>query len=207
MNAYVRLALGGFLLPVLTACGFHLVGSRPLPEPLQRVEIDMITPYSVTEPPLETALRARLARRGAKVVESADAGVTRIKLSKLDETREVLSVSADGQPLEYLLRSRVTYEVVAGPKQLIAPDQLSVSRDYSFSVTQILPKESEEQRLRQFMQDELAEMILLRLEGRLNAMAGVPGITPAEGPRTIEGPGGSAPLPPAEGDSPGSTPH
>jgi LPS-assembly lipoprotein len=149
---------------LLSACGFHPVGSRVLPEPLKRVRIDMVAPYRVSEPPVETALRTRLIQRGAKILEKSDEAVTVIRLSELRESREVLSVGADGKALEYELILRVNYDVRTGTQVWVPPTPMEVRRDYSFNAQQILPKEQEAERLRKYLEDEMAELLLLRIE-------------------------------------------
>ncbi|MFP5304294.1 MAG: LPS assembly lipoprotein LptE, partial [Gammaproteobacteria bacterium] len=98
----------------LSACGFHLAGTRPLPEPLRTVYIEVIAPYRVLQPPLETALRAGLQRRGAEVLGARAAETTVIRLSELTEAREVLSIGIDGKALEYRLVTSVRYQVLRG---------------------------------------------------------------------------------------------
>jgi LPS-assembly lipoprotein len=155
------------LLPLFAACGFHLAGTRPLPEPLLHVYIDVIAPYRVVQPPLETALRAILQRRGAEVRGETAAGTTVIRLSELEEAREVLSVGIDGKALEFRLVTSVNRDGAL----LAGPDALRLTRDYSFQPEQVLAKEAEEARLREFIQTEIAELMLLRLEAQLAAAA------------------------------------
>src|SRR3546814_2925420 len=76
------------LLFVLSACGFHLAGNKPLSDDLKKVYLDTTIPYSVTEPPIEAQLRAILQRRGAEVAKDPSAEVTTIRLSNLRESRE-----------------------------------------------------------------------------------------------------------------------
>jgi LPS-assembly lipoprotein len=155
---------------LLTACGFHLAGTRPLPEPLQRVYINVIAPYQVVQPPLETALRAILQRRGADVRGETEPGTTVIRLSELNETREVLSVGIDGKALEFRLVTSVQYQAFRDGALLAGPDSLRLTRDYSFQPEQVLAKEAEEERLREFIQTEIAELMLLRLESQLGKL-------------------------------------
>ena len=145
------------LVMLLSACGFHLAGTRPLPAPLRTVYIEVIAPYRVLQPPLEAALRASLQRRGADVLSSHSAGTTVIRLSELKETREVLSVGIDGKALEFRLVTSVHYEVIGGDKALIQPADLRLTRDYSFQPERVLAKEAEEARLRDFIQTEMAK--------------------------------------------------
>lgn len=164
MKRLARRGLLWALMLTLTACGFHAAGTRPLPDALKLVRIDMIAPYQVSEPPVETALRARLVGRGAEVVEKSRDDVTVIRLTNLRESREVLSVGSDGKALEYELILRVNYEVRNGTRVLAPPDQIEVRRDYSFTADQVLPKEQEAARLRAFLEGEMAELLLLRIE-------------------------------------------
>lgn len=164
---------------LLSACGFHLAGNRPLPEPLKSVYINVIAPFRVSEPPLETYLRSTLLRRGGQVQGRVTEGVTVIRLSNLKESRTVLSLGPDGKALEYQLTTSIQYQVSRDGKPLMPSDSLSASRDYSFNAQEVLAKEAEESRLRDFIQNELAELLLLRLETTLSratdARAELPG--------------------------------
>lgn len=218
-----RIALGALLGLALGACGFHPVGTRALPEPLKRVRIDMVAPYRVSEPPVEAALRTRLLQRGAEVVEKTEPNLTVIRLTDLRESREVLSVGADGKALEYQLILRVNYDVRRGSEVWAPPTPMEVRRDYSFNAQQILPKEQEAARLREFLEDEMAELLLLRIEAATarpaplpptepvvhepSAASVTPASVPALAPVTAENPatgptsgGGTTPSP---GDGPG----
>lgn len=168
------------LVALLSACGFRLMGDRPLPELLDVVFIDVEAPYRVREPPVETHLRALLQRRGAKMRSRAEEGVTAIRIQDLTTVREVLSVGSDGKALEFLLRTTVTYRVERDGAVLVPNDFLEISRDFSFNADQVLAKDAEEARLRAYIQTELAELILIRLEARLGRIiVPSPGVVPA----------------------------
>lgn len=167
---------------LLSGCGFHFAGSRPLPTALDSVYIDLLTPYRVSKPELEAALRARLVRRGATVTGSLNAARSVLRLSNMTESRQVLSVDPFGKAVEYQLTVKVTYELHAGGKVLVSPDELQVSRDYSFNAQQILAKEAEESRLQAFIQDELAEVLLLKLEAILMRPVAAPATEPGATP-------------------------
>ena len=166
-------------MTLLTGCGFHFAGSRPLPPALASVYIDVVTPYSVSKPPIEQALRSRLLRRGATLTSSLAQARTVVRISELTESREVLSVDPFGKAVEFKLTTRVQYEMVETGGDTVPPATIQVSRDYSFNAQQVLAKEAEEQRLQTFMQDELAELLLLRLEAQLADRSAAPaGATP-----------------------------
>ena len=179
----MRLPAWLFLTLALTltlGCGFHWAGSRPLPPELLSVYIDVVTPYAVSKPPVDGALRARLLRRGALIAGSADAARTTLRISDLSETRDVLSVDPFGKAVEYKLTARLRYDLITDGKSVVTPDVLQVSRDYSFNAQQVLAKEAEEQRLQAFMQDELAELLLLRIDAALNGLKASAPPPPAE---------------------------
>jgi len=152
---------------LLAACGFHLAGQRPLSDELSKVYIDTVMQYAVTEPPVETQLRAILQRRGATVISEPDANVTTIRLTNLEESRRVLSIGTDGKANEFRLVTRVHYEVFRGATTLVTPGDIVATRDYSFDPQQVLAKEVEEQRLREFIQSQLAELLMLRIDAAL----------------------------------------
>jgi LPS-assembly lipoprotein len=172
-----RWRLPGLVLGVaalLAGCGFHFAGDRPLPEPLKSVHIEVIDPYHVTEPPLQDSLQARIVRRGGVVKAKREDAQSELRLYDLREGREVLSFGPDGKAIEYRLISRITYELRSRDGvTLVAPETQAVTRDYSFNAQQILPKEAEETRLRNFIQDELAELVLLRIEAQMRAFTPV----------------------------------
>lgn len=104
-----RLAPGlclALLALLLSACGFRLMGDRPLPELLDVVFIDVEAPYRVREPPVETHLRALLQRRGASIRTRSGDGVTAVRIQELNTVREVLSVGPDGKALEFCCAPR-----------------------------------------------------------------------------------------------------
>ena len=189
------LALGGLLLAgALGGCGFHLAGDRPVPPALSSVYIDLVQPYRVGTPPLETALQSRIASRGGVIKSHIGDAKAVLRLSDLSETRETLSVGPDGKANEYRLVTQVTYELHSGEQELIPPEAQGISRSYSFSVDEILGKEAEEARLRNYMQDELAALILLRIDAAL-AHTVIP--VPAPDPSSPANPPVEAPVAPA----------
>ncbi len=148
---------------VLSACGFQLQGSRALSPELSRVSVDFQAKYQVLEPPLVRALREQIERRGG----DAGGGVVRLRIANLAEQNQVLSVGADGKVIEYLYTTTVGYELTDGGRTRIPYRTLSVSREYSFNNLEVLATEAEIVQLREQMQQELAELMLLQLEAEL----------------------------------------
>jgi len=160
-------ALALVAVALLSACGFHLQGGRTLPEPLSRVFIDSLQPYSVADPAVETALRARLRRRGGEVTGSRRDAVSVLELRSVETESRTLSVGPDGRSIEVEIVVTATYSLRQGSELLVAPETITARRPLSFPSEEILPKEAEERRLADFLQEEVADLILLQLEVRL----------------------------------------
>ncbi len=182
-----RYGLGALLPLLLAGCGFHLAGERPVPQALSSVYIDMVQPYRVGTPPLELALQSRITASGGEVKSHMGDAKSVLRLSNLSETRETLSIGADGLANEYRLVTQVTFELHSGEQELVPPQPQGVYRTYSFSVDEVLGKEAEEARLRDYMQGELADLILLRIDaqlarGQITLPAPKPAVVPPEEP-------------------------
>ena len=155
LSAALLLSAGG---------GFQLAGIRPLPPALQTVYIDVVAPYRVSEPPVEVALRALIQRRGGTVLDRADGASAVIRLSHISETKQALAIGLDGKALEYQLLTSVDYTVFNGNQILVPPSTISESRVYSFDPQQVLANDAEEAHLREYIQNDLADFLLLRFD-------------------------------------------
>jgi len=75
----------------------------------------------------------------------------------------VLSVSARNIPTDYELSYEVTLDVRGQGRELMAPEELSLSRVYSFDERQLLAKDRERDELLVALARELAGVALRRL--------------------------------------------
>jgi LPS-assembly lipoprotein len=158
----MRLALQGIALCCMTlmaACGFHLRGQTPLPASLATPYIESSDRYT----PLHAALEARLRAAGAKLATDPAAASAVIHLHKDETGRELLSVSADNRPGEYEVYYRAGFSVTAGDRELLARQDVALTRDYGYDETAVLAKEHEERSLRAALAEEIASLILRRL--------------------------------------------
>lgn len=167
VKPFLRVAMASLLSGLLAGCGFHLAGHQPLPPQLQKVYIQISNPYSVDVPPLQRALSQRLVRSGGSVVGNLSQAHAVLHLSNLTQARETVAIGPDGRALEYRLITSVDYSLEVGGKILLPAETQTVSSDYSFSTRQILAKEEEQSRLQAYIQDELAELILMRINAEL----------------------------------------
>jgi LPS-assembly lipoprotein len=143
----------------LSACGFHLAGSDPLPAVMARPYLSLKDPYTDFSREFEHQLKAS----GATVQLTRAGATATVDVSKDLVEQRTLAVSAQNIPTEYELTYTVTFSVRGGDKELLAPQTISLSRDFSFDVTLQLAKEHEADILRQQMARDLVAITMRRL--------------------------------------------
>ena len=146
-----------FLL--LSACGFQMRGATSVPPEMARTYIATEDQRSL----FYRRLRDSLQNAGVTVVESPlDATATFSILSDLPGQR-VLSVSARNVPREFEVFYTVFYSVQAKNVTLLEPRSQTLTRDYTWDVTEVLGKEKEEELLREAIVDDLVRIVLIQL--------------------------------------------
>lgn len=142
------------LVFMLAACGFHLRGSASLPFETLYIDAGGSQEIAVA---LERAIRSSQTRL------TSNPGEAQVILHLLSESREkrILSLNDAGRVREFQLFYRVTYRMSdRSGKELLPPRQIELKRDFSFSDTQLLAKESEEAQLYRDMQRDVVQQIL-----------------------------------------------
>lgn len=147
----LALALGG--------CGFRLAGSQPLPAVLARPHVSLKDPYTDFSREFERQLKSA----GAALQDGSEGATATIEVSKDLVEQRILSVSARNIPTEYLLVYTVTIAVSAAGKELLAPQTISLTQDYTFSEQAVLAKEHEADILREQMARNLVAIAMRRL--------------------------------------------
>lgn len=146
---------------LLAGCGFHLEGRLPLPQPIRKPYIQA----SDEQSDFVQSLRRQMLMSGAHPVDSPDQATAVVVVDVLDDavTARVLSVSAQNRPTEYQITYTVRFSVTGGGRVLLAPQQVSATRSYSFDESLLLAKEHEQAILRQAMGQDLADIVMRRL--------------------------------------------
>lgn len=144
---------------LLTACGFRLAGSDPLPAVMARPYLSLKDPYTDFSREFEHQLKSA----GATVQLTSEGATATVDVSKDLVEQRTLAVSAQNIPTEYELTYTVTFSVHGGGKELLAPQTISLSKDFSFDVTQQLAKEHEADILREQMARDLVSITMHRL--------------------------------------------
>jgi len=151
------LALLGVSL--LAACGWQLQGTTRLPEVMAVAYIDTNDRYT----DFNRALRDRLRASGVRLVDSPSEASAIVRIRRDESGQRVLSVSARNTPQEYEVFYAVEYSVDGQEGELLEPQTLEVTRDYSYDVNTVLAKQREQVILRDALARDLAGLVVRRL--------------------------------------------
>jgi LPS-assembly lipoprotein len=157
----MRMLLPLLVLPMLSACGFQLRGSAPIPYESLHVAAPAASPFALE------LKRAVLTQSNTRL--APDAKAAQATLQVLDETREkvILSLSGGGRVREYQLRYRVIYRLADPANRELRPrTQIQLHRDLSYNDNDTLSKESEEALLYRDMQTDAVAQLLRQLQTR-----------------------------------------
>ncbi|HUE10484.1 MAG TPA: LPS assembly lipoprotein LptE [Steroidobacteraceae bacterium] len=143
----------------LCACGFRLAGSEPLPAVLARPYLSVKDPYTDFAREFEHQLKSS----GALMQAIRQDSTATIEVTKDLVEQRTLAVSARNIPTDYELIYTVTFAVHGTDKELLAPQTISLSRDYSFQENELLAIEHEADILRAQMARDLVAVAMRRL--------------------------------------------
>jgi len=159
MNCCLSRALPVLLCLLLAGCGFHLEGRTPLPEAVKTAYVQATD----AQTDFVQSLRKALLTSGARPSTNKNVASSVVYILKDEVVRRTLSVSALNKPNEYEVTYNVRFSVSAGDKELLAPQDISATRSYSFDESRLLAKEHEEAILRQAMAHDLADRVVRQL--------------------------------------------
>ncbi len=144
---------------VLTACGFHRQGVAPMSPAMKVTYVDAEDQHSDFMRGLTRALAA-----GGTTLSPTQQGATAVLHIERDEAgQRVLSVSARNTPTEYEIFYTITYSVTSAGQELLSPQSLTLTRDYSFDEEALLAKQHEEEILREALARDLVSLVMRRL--------------------------------------------
>ncbi len=160
-EAYLRLkriAAVAALALLTAACGFQLRGQAPLPFETLHVAIPEISPLAI-------ALKRNIAAAThTKLVRDPAAAQAILSVVSEERSKTILSFDTAGRVREYRLRYRLSFRVHDNRgRDYLPQSEISLTRDISFSDTQVLAKEQEELLLYRDMQGDMVQQILRRL--------------------------------------------
>src|SRR5450830_795148 len=143
---------------VTAACGFQLRGQATLPFETLYVAIPDISPLGIElKRNIIAGTHTRLARNPAEAQAT-------LSVTSEERGKTILSFDTSGQVREFQLRYRLSFRVrAARGRDYLPQSEIRVTRDISYSNTQVLAKESEELLLFREMQSDMVQQILRRL--------------------------------------------
>jgi LPS-assembly lipoprotein len=143
----------------LLACGFHLRGEA-------HYAFATLFLNSAPALPLTTELKRSLEGIGsAQLVAAAASAEAVLDVNSVEDTKQILSLSGGGKVAEYLLTKRVLFRVHDNDGNDWLPTaEVLVRRSYTYSDTEALAKEAQEQRLWREMQTDSVQQIVRRLQ-------------------------------------------
>lgn len=153
---------------LLAGCGFHLREPAHLPAAMQRTYIA----DSGGNTELVRELRRNLNTAVTSVTDDATQATATLNILNAQRFQRVLSVSNIGQPLEYQVAYRVQFSLTTTGKTLIAPQTLTLTRNYAYDVANTLGDTEQANVLYKAMEDNMAQLILFRLEAAGRAAGG-----------------------------------
>lgn len=122
--------------------------------------------YIATEDRYSLFYRELLLQLRASAVEVVDspADATATLSILVDETSQrVLSVSARNVPTEYEVYYSIEYALASGEQNLLSPQFVTLTRDYTYDETLVLGKAREEALLREAIVRDLVGIVLKQL--------------------------------------------
>jgi LPS-assembly lipoprotein len=159
-------------LAFMAGCGFRLQGSAPLPASLAIVRIDT----SDEQSDFYFGLRKALMAAGTRLAdEGTDDSAAVIHILTDSAVQRTLTVSTLNVPTEYELTYKLRFSVSMQGRELIAPEEHALVRDYSYSESAQLAKEREKAILSQALAHDLVSVVMRRLSSLSGSAAGTAG--------------------------------
>jgi LPS-assembly lipoprotein len=147
------------LFSLLGGCGFSPQGATSTPEAMQRTYISTPDRFSQFYRELSRNLRAA----GVEVLESPQGATATLSILYDFTDQRVLSVSARNVPTEFEVFYTVRYAITSGEESLLEPQELTLTRDYTYDETLVLGKAREEQLMRDAIVDDLVRIVLKQI--------------------------------------------
>jgi LPS-assembly lipoprotein len=153
----MRAAIAALVLSIaIGGCGFRLAGSQHLPPVLAKPYLSVKDPYT----DFARAFERQLKNSGAQLQPGRQDATATIEVIKDLTEQRTLAVSSRNIPTDYELRYTVTFAVRGPDAEILKPQTITLSRDYSFEENELLAKEHEADILREHMAQDLVTMAM-----------------------------------------------
>lgn len=143
----------------LSSCGWHLQGRFHLSESMALTYVDTEDRYT----DFNRALRESLRASGAQLAADKRDATAIVRIHRDQSGQRVLAVSARNTPQEYQVFYVVEYSVSNQTGQLIEPQRIELTREYSYDETAVLAKQKEQAILREALARDIAGIVIRQL--------------------------------------------
>lgn len=148
------------LLPWLAACGYQLRDQASLPPEMVQTQIVVDDPNSL----LVRRVRTLLEQNGVRVV-SGESATAILEIPTNDSVTSVLTIGDTARVQEYRVSHTVQFRLLdAGGREMLGLQTLSQSREIKFDDERILAASREDEYLRRDLAENLARLLVSRLE-------------------------------------------
>ena len=145
---------------LLSACGFQLRDHAELPPEMALTQMVVDDPYS----PLARRVKKLLEQNGVQFV-SADRATAILEIPMNESITSVLTIADNARVREYRVSHVVQFRLLdAGGAELLTMQTLRQSREISFDEQKILATSREQEYLKEDLAEDLARMLVNRLE-------------------------------------------
>jgi LPS-assembly lipoprotein len=161
-----RLFLAALPVALAAGCGFQLRQLEGMP--FATLYIDAPNGSQVAQ-----RIRAALkASRSTHLVDSLAEAEAVLKIEREAREKTILSLSGAGRVIEYRLNLNLIYNISDKDKRVLAePETIDLSRDMTYSDSELLAKNAEEKLLYSDMDDNAALRIIRRMQALRPAKA------------------------------------
>ncbi|MFQ5609306.1 MAG: LPS assembly lipoprotein LptE [Gammaproteobacteria bacterium] len=140
----------------LSGCGFQIRGTGNFPQSMTAVYVDAHNRHSAFYRELTTRIR----RSELELMQDRGDADTVIRIIKDETGRRPLTVSARNVPREFEVFYLVRYSVTVADRRETSPQQLILTRNYTYDETRVLGKAREEDVLRRALATDLVGLLV-----------------------------------------------
>ncbi len=145
---------------LLGACGFHLRGQSAFALPFQTLYVRSDNEHA----PFIAELKRAIEANSVQITDAPDQAQLTLHIVSEIKDKQILSLSGGGRVREYRLQYRISLRAYDLKQQdWLAPEEITLRRDFSYDDTQVLAKEQEEAMLYQNMRGDAVQQVLRRL--------------------------------------------
>ena len=141
---------------VLSGCGFQVRGLGNFPQGMSAVYVDATDRHS----PFYSELTTRIRSSDLELKTERDDADTVIRILNDETGQRPLTVSARNVPREFEIFYIVNYSVSMNDATVLEPQQLILTRNYTWDETLVLGKAREEEVLRRALATDLVGLLV-----------------------------------------------